>query len=417
MAEAGVDAFLVPRADAHQGENVAPRDERLAWLTGFTGSAGLAVVTADRAGDLRRRALPAAGAGARSTPSCFEVRAHPEDKPADWLVEALPRRRPARVRPLAAHRQGDRGRWPRRSAPRQIGLARVGEPDRPGLARPAAAAGAADRAAPGRARRARRPPTSAPSSPAGSWSATSPAAVLTLPDSIAWLLNVRGSDIARTPVPLAFAILHADGRVDLFTDPAKCDDAAARPSRPRGRVAPPEAFGPALDALQGRVAVDQASAPVWVSDRLAAAGQAEVVWERDPCILPKACKTEAEIAGARAAHLRDGAAMAEFLAWLDADRARGRADRDRRGAAARGDPRRDRARCATSPSTRSAAPGRTAPSCTTGSPRRPTARSRPGELLLVDSGAQYPDGTTDVTRTVAIGAGAGGGGRGRSPWC
>ena len=100
------------------------------------------------------------------------------------------------------------------------------------------------------------------------------AAVLTLPDSIAWLLNVRGADIARTPVALAFAILGADGRVELFTDPAKVDDAAcARTSARRCAVAPPEAFGPALDALKGRVAVDKASAPAWVSDRIAAAGR------------------------------------------------------------------------------------------------------------------------------------------------
>ena len=108
MAEAGVDAFLVPRADAHQGENVAPRDERLAWLTGFTGSAGLAVVTADRAVvfvDGRYR-LQVQG---QVDTDRFEVRRIPQDRPADWLAEALPRRRAARVRSLAAHRAGGRG--------------------------------------------------------------------------------------------------------------------------------------------------------------------------------------------------------------------------------------------------------------------------------------------------------------------
>ena len=126
---------------------------------------------------------------------------------------------------------------------------------------------------------------------------------------------VRGADIARTPVPLALAVPHADGRVAWFIDPGRAD-ADAGASGPEVVLEPPEAFGAALDGLRGRVAVDRASAPAWVSDRLAAGG-AEVVWERDPCILPKACKTEAEIAGSRAAHLRDGAAMAEFLAWLD----------------------------------------------------------------------------------------------------
>ena len=114
MAEAGVDAFLVPRADAHQGENVAPRDERLAWLTGFTGSAGLAVVTADRAAifvDGRYR-LQVQG---QVDTDRFEVRRIPEDKPADWLAEALPRRRAARASTPGCTPRGRSRSWPRRS--------------------------------------------------------------------------------------------------------------------------------------------------------------------------------------------------------------------------------------------------------------------------------------------------------------
>ena len=317
MAEAGVDAFLVPRADAHQGENVAPRDERLAWLTGFTGSAGLAV--GHRATGRRSSSTAATGCrcGARSTPAGSRCCASREDKPADWLAEALPRRRARSASTPGCTPPGDRGagRGARAAADRP---GPGGEPRRRGLARPAAAARR------GRSCRIRwrwpggPPPTSAPRSRAASSARDLAAAVLTLPDSIAWLLNVRGSDIARTPVPLAFAILHADGRVDALHRPGQVRRRARAPtSAPRSPVAPPEAFGPALDALRGRVGVDQASAPVWVSDRLADGGRAEVVWERDPCILPKACKTAAEIAGARAAHLRDGAAMAEFLAWLD----------------------------------------------------------------------------------------------------
>ena len=153
MAEAGVDAFLVPRADAHQGENVAPRDERLAWLTGFTGSAGLAIVTADRAVvfvDGRYR-LQVQG---QVDTDRFEIRRIPEDKPADWLAEALPRRRAAGVRPLAAHRAGGRGAD--RGARAAAGRAGAGgEPGRPRLGRPAAAAGAADRGASGGAGGAR----------------------------------------------------------------------------------------------------------------------------------------------------------------------------------------------------------------------------------------------------------------------
>ena len=264
MAEAGVDAFLVPRADAHQGENVAPRDERLAWLTGFTGSAGLALVTAGRAAifvDGRYR-LQVRG---QVDLDCFEVRrASPRtSRPTGW---------PRRCR-AAGGSASTPGCTPRRRSrrsrtalgPRQIGLVRVDEPRRPGLARPAAAAGRADRAAPGRARRARPRADKRAEIARGLVERDLSAAVLTLPDSIAWLLNVRGSDIARTPVPLAFAILHADGRVDALLRSRQGRRRAAGASRAGGRWwRRPEAFGPALDALRGRVAVDKASAPVWV---------------------------------------------------------------------------------------------------------------------------------------------------------
>ena len=123
------------------------------------------------------------------------------------------------------------------------------------------------------------------------------AAVLTLPDSIAWLLNVRGGDVSHTPLPLSFALLDREGRVELFVDPAKPAPGLGAHLGNEVSFAPPEAFGPALDALTARtVQVDAASAPAWVLSRLEAAG-AEIVRERDPCILPKACKNEGEIDG------------------------------------------------------------------------------------------------------------------------
>jgi Xaa-Pro aminopeptidase len=398
MAEAGVDAFLVPRADAHQGENVAPRDERLAWLTGFTGSAGLAVVTRDRAGvfvDGRYRLQ----VRDQADPAQFAFLRHPEDKPADWLIEALPGGGRLGFDPWL-HTATDIGTLTEALGPRQIVLVRVPNlvdrawadqpppPAQPIVPHPVALAGRGSAAK--RADLAR-----------GLVERDLAATVLTLPDSIAWLLNVRGSDIARTPVPLAFAILHADARVDLFTDPAKCDDALRAHLGPEVRIAAPDAFGPALDALRGRVAVDRDKAPVWVSDRLEAAG-AEVVWEQDPCILPKACKNEAEIAGTRAAHLRDGAAMAEFLAWLDLTAPEGglteidvvrRLESIRAATGALRDISFDTI-CGAGPD------GAIVHYRVTEATNR---RVSPGELLLVDSGAQYADGTTDITRTVAVG--------------
>jgi len=398
MAEAGVDAFLVPRADAHQGENVAPRDERLAWLTSFTGSAGLAVVTHDRAAifvDGRYRLQVRSEVDL----DAFEVRRHPEDKPEDWLIEALPGGRVGFDPWL--HPSKDVETLAEALGPRQIGLARV--------------ANLVDRAWPDQPPPPARPIVPHPVEIAGRSSAEKraelarglaardlAAAVLTLPDSIAWLLNVRGSDIARTPVPLAFAILGADARVALFTEPSKLDDRARAHLGPEVTIAPPDAFGPALDALRGRVAVDRATAPVWVADRLQATGT-EVAWERDPCILPKAQKNEAELAGIRAAHLRDGAAVATFLAWLDATAPEGgltEIDVVRRLECARaaGGALRD----ISFDTIAGAGPnGAIVHYRVSEASNRPV---EPGELLLVDSGGQYPDGTTDITRTVAIGS-------------
>lgn len=398
MAAAGVDAFPIPRADAHQGENVAPRDERLAWLTGFTGSAGQALVARDRAVlfvDGRYR-LQVRG---ETEAEVFEYRAVPEDKPADWLAEALPGGGRVGFDPWL-HTAAEIATLTEALEPRRITLVPVENlvdqvwPDQP-------------------------PPPAAPIVPhpeelAGRSSADKradlargladkglAAMVLTLPDSIAWLLNVRGGDIARTPVPLAFALLRADGSVDLLTDPAKIGPGTAAHLGEAVRLHPPAAFGPLLDDLAGQVGVDRATAPAWVSDRLRA-GRAELVWTPDPCILPKARKTPAEIAGARAAHLRDGAAMAEFLAWLEAAAPGGgltEIDVVRRLEAIRiaTGTLRDisfETICGAGPN------GAIVHYRVSEASNRAVA---PGELLLVDSGGQYPDGTTDVTRTLAVG--------------
>jgi Xaa-Pro aminopeptidase len=226
--------------------------------------------------------------------------------------------------------------------------------------------------------------------------------VLSAPDSVAWLLNVRGADIARTPVPLAFAIIHADARVELFADPAAAGGEVRAHLGPEVAIRARADFGPALDALTGRIAVDRARAPVWVSDRLAAAGRAETAWRTDPCILPKATKTEAEIAGTRAAHVRDGAVMAGFLAWLDRTAPEGglteidvvRRLEEARRATGRLDDIAFDTICGSGPH------GAIVHYRVNEASNRGVA---PGELLLIDSGGQYLDGTTDITRTVAVG--------------
>lgn len=398
MAEAEVDAFLVPRADAHQGENVAPRDERLAWLTGFTGSAGFAVATRDRAAvfvDGRYRLQVREQVDLQ----CFTIRNHPEDKLADWLVANLPGGGRVGFDPWL-HGAAEIETLSEALGKHQIALSRTANlVDAAWTDQPPPPAGAI---APHPEALAGRGSADKRAEIARDLTARDlAAAVLTLPDSIAWLLNIRGSDIAHTPVPLVFAILGADGRATLFADPAQCGEALRAALGPEVTIAPRGDFAAALDTLRGRVSVDKATAPASVSDRLTAAG-AEVVWARDPCILPKACKTEAEIAGARAAHRRDGAAMVAFLAWLDRAAPGGglteidvvtRLEAFRAATGALSDISFDTI-CGAGPD------GAIVHYRVTEESNR---QARPGELLLVDSGGQYLEGTTDITRTVAVG--------------
>ncbi len=230
------------------------------------------------------------------------------------------------------------------------------------------------------------------------------ACVLSAPDSIAWLLNIRGADVPHTPLALAFAILHADRHVDLFIDKRKLTPALVAHLGNEVRVSAPADLGPALDGLgrdKSRVLVDAASAAEWICGRLAVAG-AQAVHAQDPCALPKACKNQGELAGMRAAHLRDGAALTRFLAWLAAEAPTGgitEIDAAERLLAIRREGEHFRDLSFTTIS--GAGPnGAIVHYRVTPETNRTLASPM---LYLVDSGAQYLDGTTDVTRTVAIG--------------
>ena len=391
MAEDGLDAYLVPRADAHQGEYVAPCDERLAWLTGFTGSAGFAVVLADRAAifvDGRYRLQVRAQVAPVFTPVNW-----PETKLVGWLAEALPEggrvgfdpwlHTVAEVEELAKARGLEL--VPTDNLVDRIWSDRPAPPDAPFFDYPEELAGrsAADKLTEVSGTLAR---------------AGQAAAVLTLPESIAWLLNIRGNDIPRTPAPHAFAILHADGRLDLFAAPGK----ARAITLPETVSVHDEAlFEAALVQLTGPVRIDPATCPDLVRRRLDAAG---IGWVRgeDPCRLPQARKTEAELAGARAAHLRDGAAMVRFLHWLSEQPTDGSLTEIDVVVALEGFRRATNALrdisfetiCGAGPN------GAIVHYRVTTETNRPV---RDGELLLADSGGQYLDGTTDITRTLAIG--------------
>lgn len=399
LARRELAGFLIPRADEHQGEYVAPSAERLAWLTGFTGSAGLAAVLPECAAMFvdGRYVLQAE---AEVDGAAFELR-HLTDAPLDaWLSEHLAGRRLGYDPWLHTELQVERLKRVCAEAGGQA-VACAGNPldavwaDRPApplapvVAHPLSFAGrpSADKRAEvaGLIKRQR-----------------AEAAVLSLPESIAWLLNVRGGDVPRTPLPLSFAILYIDGTVDWFVDPRKPDQALDAELGEAVRRFEPAAFGPRLDRLGERaVLVDPASAPAWVFDRLRAA-KAEIVRGEDPCLLPKACKNEVELAGTREAHRRDGAALTTFLAWLaEAAPAGGVTEiaaSEKLLALRRRDARfRDLSFDTISGSGANGAIVHYRVS------ERTDRVLQPGELYLVDSGAQYLDGTTDVTRTVAIG--------------
>lgn len=389
-----VDGFLIPRADAHFGENVAPSSERLAWLTGFTGSAGFCAALLDKAGvfiDGRYTLQVRSQIDLNSfTPVAF-----PDVELSDWLIEALPNGGTIAYDPWL-HSFDEVEKLETGLVDHNISLKKSDNLiDRVWADRPEPPKGKIHPHAiefSGETNDSKRQKIGAELV-----KKDLTAAVLTLPDSIAWLLNIRGSDISNTPVALCFAILHANGSVDLFVDPDKCDD-TLRAHFGEGVTLHPEAeFAPSLSALTGKTAVDRTTAPVAISDLLQ-----NPTWETDPCILPKACKNPTEIAGTRTAHIRDAAAMAEFLCWLESAAPSGtlteidvvqKLESFRRNTNALKDISFETI-CGSGPN------GAIVHYRVDENSNRTI---QTGETLLVDSGGQYEDGTTDITRTVAVG--------------
>jgi len=392
--------FVVPRGDEHQGEYVARHSERLAWLTGFTGSAGTAVVLRDKAAlfvDGRYTTQSAEEVDAE----LFVVR-HTANAPvAEWLGAELPAgarlgydpwlhtaRQVAELEKACRHAQA-------RAVPVDGNPVDAVWTDRP----PPPLSPIVPHAL------ANTPPAEKRERIAETLRRDRHDAVfLAQPDCIAWLLDVRGGDVAFTPIPLAFALLHADAGVELFVDPRKVTAAARAHLGGTVSVSPPEMLGEALDRLgaaQRTVRIDPDGAPEWVVRRLRTAGAA-IAEAVDPCVLPKATKTPAELAGIRDAHVRDGVALSRFLAWLPGAWAAGdlteSAAADRLAAfRAEG----DRYRGPSFPTISAAGEhGAIVHYRVTAATDRVL---QDGSLYLVDSGAQYLDGTTDVTRTVAVG--------------
>lgn len=397
MHHAGLAGFLIPRADAYQGEYVAERDARLAWLTGFTGSAGFCAALNDIAGvfvDGRYRVQVKEQVDtAHFTPVDW-----PEVKLAGWLKDHLPNGGTVgfdpwlytadQVETIESELQGSTITL--RPTENLIDQIWVDQPAAPvGLMTPYPVELA------GKTHKQKRAEMANELIQAGQKST-----VITLPDSIAWALNIRGSDIPRNPVPHAFAILHDNAHLTLFVDAEKVDATVLAHLGDEIVIRPPNAFGPALRSLIGPVRLDKTSVPLWVVQQLQEADVA-YAWGDDPCVLPKACKQEAEIAATRAAHLRDGAAVCEFLAWFDEQSPGTISEID----------------VVTKLEACRAATGAlldiSFDTIAGSGPHGALAHYRvthktnrtlqAGDLLVLDGGGQYLDGTTDITRTLPVG--------------
>ena len=399
LASRGLSGFVAPRADEHQNEYVAASAERLLWLTGFSGSAGVAVVLMDKAAifvDGRYVTQAAAEVDA----AAFALRHLVEEPPSAWIAANLgPGGRlgydpwlhtPGAVERLAAACREAGGElvavesnpidaiWSNRPGP-PLGWI-VAQPERLAgeraaakIARTQAALGGAD------------------------------GLLVSDAHAVAWLFNIRGADVAHTPLPLAFAYVPRQGRPTLFVDGRKLAPAMAARLARLAEVAVPEGlvdFVTRLGSARGRVAFDAASAPARLTQALEAAGGTAAVGV-DPIALMKAVKNRAELAGARAAHLRDGAAMARFLCWFDAEAPKG-ALSEIAATEALETFRRDSGALKeiSFPTIAGAGAHAALPHYRVSeASNAPIGRG----LFLIDSGAQYEDGTTDITRTLLVG--------------
>jgi Xaa-Pro aminopeptidase len=388
----GLDGFLIPRADAHQGEYVAAHDERLAWLTGFTGSAGFCAALRDVAGvfiDGRYRTQVKAQVAVEFTPVPW-----PEVSLAGWLKEQLPSGGIVGFDPWL-HTPGQIAQAEDELKGTSITLRRSANlidriwADQP--APPMSKAKVHPLEFAGESHAAKRERLGQALKDAGQT-----AAVITLPDSHNWLLNIRGADIPRNPVAHGFAVLHADGKVDLFMALSKLDGLDDHLGAEVTQHDPDTLLG-YLGTLEGPVRLDKTTVPMIIADTL----DGRAIWGDDPCALPKACKNAAEIAGSAQAHLRDGAALCELLAWLDVQ-APGSITETQVVSQLEASRRKDNALQDISFETIAG----TGPNGAIMHYRVTTETDstlKEGQLLVLDSGGQYLDGTTDITRTVPIG--------------
>ncbi len=403
MKTRGLDGYLVPLADEFQGEFLPACAERLSFLTGFTGSGGGAVVLADKACAYTdgRYLIQIA---AQVDTAIYTIVDFTKTPVGEWLAGAAPSGAVIGFDPMLY-------------TPEQVGRLEEKAPEL--VFKPVAGnlvdAIWEDRPAPPEGKAEVFPDAIAGRSVAEKIvlvaesldEAVADAALITMPDSVCWLLNVRGADVEQTPLVRSYALAYADGHVEWFAPPEKVTDAVRAHIGNRVSVRPIEDVQDALAALKGKtVLVDERHTALHFKTLLEEAG-ANIINQRDPCIWPKACKTPAEIESIRQAHIRDGAALAKFLRWLDKEAPGGTLSELDVAAKIEECRRAD-------PAYRGASFGTIAGFGANGAiihyraDEKSNARITPPGLLLVDSGGQYGAdgvwGTTDITRTIAVGA-------------
>jgi Xaa-Pro aminopeptidase len=396
----GLDGFVVPRADRQQNEYLPASEERLAWLTGFTGSAGAAAVLADRAA-LFVDGRYSVQAATQVDGKVFSIEHLVEHPPEQWLDQNLSKGARLGYDPwLHTSDQVEKLRKACASAGAELVAVDSNPIDALWRDRPAPPAGAATlrelklagEAAPDKLKRIRSELKKI----------RADALLVSDPQNVAWAFNIRGADVAHTPLALAFALIPQDGRPSLYIEAAKLDNQVRHALEEFTDVRAPEDLTHDLGRLNGKtVRLDQASASDALTRLLSDTG-GKPQRGADPTALLKAAKNHAEIVGSRTAHKRDGVAMARFLAWFDKEALSGKLS-EIDAVAALESFRRDTGALKDISFPTIAGAGPNGAIVHYRVTRASNRRIGKNELFLIDSGAQYEDGTTDITRTVIVG--------------
>jgi Xaa-Pro aminopeptidase len=401
LGRRGLDGFMVPRADRQQNEYLPASEERLAWLTGFTGSGGLAIVLADCA-VLFVDGRYTVQADAQIDKTIFSIEHVTDSPPEQWLEQHLKSGGKLGYDPwLHTTENVEKLKKACATAGAELVVVDDNPIDALWRGRPAppsgsvvlhdiklAGEGAADKLKRIRGELAKQ---------------RTDALVVSDPQNVAWAFNIRGADVPHTPLALAFALVPREGRAALYVEGGKLDNKTRQTLEEFADIRAPDALEGDLAALKGKtVRLDQASAADALT-RLVTEHGGKPARGADPIALMKAVKNHAEIAGARAAHKRDGAALVRFLAWLEREAPKGKLT-EIDAVKALESFRRDSGLLKDISFPTIAGAGPNGAIVHYGVTESSNRRIGLNELFLVDSGAQYEDGTTDVTRTIVVGA-------------